>query len=214
MDLADAARVHAPSWFGRVTEASLALLDQLEEQGLLGTRLEPHPLHRRVHRRAARARLRPQQAADEGPVDLRHGADLLPRSRRPCTRSSSSTTRAAGTSASAWSTTAAASRWTARWTSSSDSARAQGLHEPLGGRRARRRRIGRDLVFSRKPTPGVPGSNAWHPELVERICAHVVETCARHGCPLELILKDISTVHYQPQRLWEWAEIAKKVVGA
>ena len=26
--------------------------------------------------------------------------------------------------------------------------------------------------------------------------------CARCGCGLELILKDISTVRYKPQRLW------------
>ena len=41
-----------------------------------------------------------------------------------------------------------------------------------------------------------------------------VDVCARHGCPLELILKDISTVGYQPQRLWQWADIAMDVVGA
>jgi hypothetical protein len=40
-----------------------------------------------------------------------------------------------------------------------------------------------------------------------------VDACARHGCPLELILKDISTVKYEPRRLWRWAEIAMDVVG-
>jgi len=29
---------------------------------------------------------------------------------------------------------------------------------------------------------------------------------------LELILKDINTIRYQPQRLWEWAAIARQVV--
>jgi hypothetical protein len=29
-----------------------------------------------------------------------------------------------------------------------------------------------------------------------------------------LILKDISTVRYEPQRLWKWAEIAMEVAGA
>jgi len=28
---------------------------------------------------------------------------------------------------------------------------------------------------------------------------------------LELILKDISTLAYQPRRLWRWAEIAMEV---
>jgi hypothetical protein len=35
--------------------------------------------------------------------------------------------------------------------------------------------------------------------------------CERHGCPLELILKDISTVRYEPERLFQWAEIAMQV---
>jgi hypothetical protein len=29
-----------------------------------------------------------------------------------------------------------------------------------------------------------------------------------------LILKDISTVGYRPQRLWAWADIAMEAVGA
>ena len=41
-----------------------------------------------------------------------------------------------------------------------------------------------------------------------------ITACDRHGCPLELILKDISTVRYQPQRLWEWADVAMRLVGA
>ena len=36
--------------------------------------------------------------------------------------------------------------------------------------------------------------------------------CEKFGCPLEYILKDISTVGYQPSRLWEWADIAMRVV--
>ena len=38
--------------------------------------------------------------------------------------------------------------------------------------------------------------------------------CDRHGCPLEFILKDISTVCYQPQRLSQWGAIAMEVAGA
>ena len=37
--------------------------------------------------------------------------------------------------------------------------------------------------------------------------------CDRYNCPLEIILKDISTVRYQPERLFQWAEIAMQVVG-
>ena len=74
-------------------------------------------------------------------------------------------------------------------------------------------RIGGDLVFSRKPSPALLAVDTWDPEPVEKDLKDVMERCARHGCPVEFILKDISTVRYQPQRLWEWADIAMRVVG-
>jgi len=32
-----------------------------------------------------------------------------------------------------------------------------------------------------------------------------------HGCVVEVIMKDISTLRYEPQRLWEWAQMAREV---
>jgi len=49
--------------------------------------------------------------------------------------------------------------------------------------------------------------------VVERDLEETREASQRHGCPLEFILKDISTVCYQPQRLWEWSEIAMPVAS-
>jgi hypothetical protein len=72
--------------------------------------------------------------------------------------------------------------------------------------------IGRDYVFSRKPSPAFLARDPWDPKAVEADLRGTAEACTRHGCPLELILKDISTVGYQPQRLWEWADIAMRVV--
>ncbi|MDQ1327503.1 MAG: hypothetical protein QG641_786 [Candidatus Poribacteria bacterium] len=73
-------------------------------------------------------------------------------------------------------------------------------------------RIGRDFVFSRKPTPAFLAWDTWRPEAVEQDLRETKEKCNLYGCPFEFILKDISTVHYQPQRLWEWADIAMRVV--
>jgi hypothetical protein len=73
-------------------------------------------------------------------------------------------------------------------------------------------RIGHDFVFSRKPNPAFLAGETWEPETVERDLRDTLERCTRHGCPLEFILKDISTVRYQPQRLWEWADIAMRLV--
>ena len=74
--------------------------------------------------------------------------------------------------------------------------------------------IGRGFVFSRKPSPAFLAVTPWEPDVVEADLCAVRDACARHGCPLEIILKDISTVNYQPQRLLQWADIAMRVVGA
>lgn len=71
--------------------------------------------------------------------------------------------------------------------------------------------IGRDFVFSRKPNPAHLAMTAWDGELVRRDLAATRAVCAEHGCPLELILKDISTLRHQPQRLSAWADIAMQV---
>ena len=72
--------------------------------------------------------------------------------------------------------------------------------------------IGRDYVFSRKPTPALLAGDTWEPDAVERDLRGTLERCKRYGCPVEFILKDISTVRYRPQRLWEWADVAMRVV--
>jgi len=71
--------------------------------------------------------------------------------------------------------------------------------------------IGRDYVYSRKPNPAM--LMAFHEDEVRKHLQDTVDACAEYGCPLELILKDISTVCYEPQRLWRWAEIAMEVVA-
>ena len=72
--------------------------------------------------------------------------------------------------------------------------------------------IAGDYVFSRKPNPAHVATESFHEETVRDDLQETVDTCAPHGCPLELILKDISTVRYEPQRLWKWGDIAMKLV--
>jgi hypothetical protein len=74
--------------------------------------------------------------------------------------------------------------------------------------------IGRDYVYSRKPNPALLASFEFDERAVREHVRASVNVCARHGCPLELILKDISTVRYQPQRVWRWADIAMEEAGA
>ena len=74
--------------------------------------------------------------------------------------------------------------------------------------------IGRAYVYSRKPNPALLAWPEFNTEAVREHLQASVDACARHGCPLELILKDISTVQYEPQRLFEWARLAMEVVEA
>jgi len=71
--------------------------------------------------------------------------------------------------------------------------------------------IGTKYVFSRKPNPAFLAWPVFDEVAVREHLQATADTCARHGCPLELILKDVSTVSYEPQRLWRWAEIAMEV---
>ncbi|NUQ01809.1 MAG: hypothetical protein HUU35_18340, partial [Armatimonadetes bacterium] len=64
-------------------------------------------------------------------------------------------------------------------------------------------------VLSHKPNPAI-FTDQWSPERARDELVRALEPARGH--PVEVIMKDVSTVQYQPQRLWEWAEIAREVV--
>ena len=66
-----------------------------------------------------------------------------------------------------------------------------------------------EFIFAWKPNPAVLAAETWDPEFVRRDMREKMEKA--RGCVIEVIMKDISTVRYQPQRLWEWARIASEV---
>jgi hypothetical protein len=66
--------------------------------------------------------------------------------------------------------------------------------------------IGPHWVMSRKPNPAVFAEDRWNPERARREIRDFLDQAK--GCHVELIMKDISTVRRDPQRLWEWARIA------
>jgi hypothetical protein len=71
--------------------------------------------------------------------------------------------------------------------------------------------VGSSYVFSYKPSPAVLARERWDPELARRDIERTLAAARRHGCRVEVIMKDISTVHHEPQRLWQWAEMAKEM---
>ena len=74
-------------------------------------------------------------------------------------------------------------------------------------------RSARDYVISRKPSPAILAEDDWHPERARQDLRDFLEKTGGN-CHVELIMKDISTVRYQPQRLWQWAAIAGEVAEA
>jgi hypothetical protein len=72
--------------------------------------------------------------------------------------------------------------------------------------------IGSDFVFSRKPSPALVATDTMNAEAVRADLQETYDACKANNTPLEYTLKDISTARYEPQRLWKWADIAMEVV--
>lgn len=70
-----------------------------------------------------------------------------------------------------------------------------------------------EYVFSAKPNPAFVATDHFDEALVRKELKHIVATCRKYKTPCELILKDISTVKYQPQRLTIWEQIAKEAAN-
>jgi len=58
-------------------------------------------------------------------------------------------------------------------------------------------------VLSYKPNPAIFAVDQWDPDEPLKNLREVLEKMK--DCAVEVIMKDISTVRYQPQRLWEWS---------
>ncbi len=67
--------------------------------------------------------------------------------------------------------------------------------------------MGADYVISHKPSPAILAEENWDPAQARKNLRTFLEK-TEGNCHVEIIMKDISTVRYQPKRLWEWAEIA------
>ncbi len=65
------------------------------------------------------------------------------------------------------------------------------------------------FVLSHKPNPAIFSGNNWNADFARKQIEEVLEKTK--GCVVEIIMKDISTVSYKAQNLWEWAKIAKEV---
>lgn len=70
--------------------------------------------------------------------------------------------------------------------------------------------LGERYVLSRKPNPAVFVSGQLDATEVRRQLTDFMD-CTEGKCSVEIIMKDISTVKYHPEQLWEWEKIAMDV---
>ena len=67
-------------------------------------------------------------------------------------------------------------------------------------------KMGKDFVFSYKPIPSVFAGDSWDSVSIKKKLKK--DLSILKDCIVEVIMKDISTVKYKPQRMWDWAKIA------
>lgn len=70
--------------------------------------------------------------------------------------------------------------------------------------------IGTDYVISIKPNPAIFANDRWNLESAGKSLESSLEKV--RGGHVEIIAKDLSTMRGEPQRLWEWSEMAMRTV--
>ena len=68
--------------------------------------------------------------------------------------------------------------------------------------------IQNNYVFSWKPNPADFATQYWDTIQIEADLRKNIATIREYNCPLEIILKDVSTVRCHPERLDDWTQIA------
>ncbi|MCP4453824.1 MAG: hypothetical protein GY809_20375, partial [Planctomycetes bacterium] len=71
--------------------------------------------------------------------------------------------------------------------------------------------FGDSVVYSVKPSPAILAEETWQPERARQAIRHILDL-AQGRAPIEFIMKDISTVRYQPKRLWDWSKVVMEEI--
>ena len=72
--------------------------------------------------------------------------------------------------------------------------------------------IGQDFIYSAKPNPAVLAADTWDPDVARRDLREILDKT--RGLHVEIVLKDVHTTRGEPQRLFEWARLARQLVLA
>lgn len=74
--------------------------------------------------------------------------------------------------------------------------------------------IAGDYVFSSKPNPAHLAAPTFDGDMVRAYLTNIKKAAESNNCPVEFILKDVSTVKHDFNRLVEWEKIAMEVAKA
>ena len=84
---------------------------------------------------------------------------------------------------------------------------------PWSDRNAFAENIGPELVMSFKPNPAYIAGHTVDYDVIRQDLLHTYNAAKANHVNLEFILKDISTVNHEPERLARWADIAMEIVN-
>ncbi|NLV34773.1 MAG: hypothetical protein GXY21_09610 [Clostridiaceae bacterium] len=84
---------------------------------------------------------------------------------------------------------------------------------PWSIREAFAEKIGPKVIMSNKPTPALVATATLDEDEIRKDLQRTVDAARKNNVNLEMILKDISTVKCEPERLTRWANIAMDVVN-
>lgn len=84
---------------------------------------------------------------------------------------------------------------------------------PWSDRKRFAEEIGNKLIMSNKPTPAYIANTSVDWDCVKADLQYTVDLAKANNVNLEIILKDISTVNFEPERITKWADIAMEIVS-
>ena len=70
--------------------------------------------------------------------------------------------------------------------------------------------LGRRRVYSRKPNPTLISTERFDEAAIRADLRKTLQATRRHGCATEIIMKDVHTLHNEPDRLARWVQLARE----
>jgi hypothetical protein len=84
---------------------------------------------------------------------------------------------------------------------------------PLCNQEVMAEKMGGDYIYSRKPNPTLISTEHFNEELIRKDLRVTLDVVKKHGCPLEIIMKDVHTLCNEPHRLARWVQLTRDAIS-